>query len=137
MKALSLPYVLCFEQTNPGYDILIISPSRKEPRKTHLTFIEVRYSASQSETSDRLAKYKSKYASVSEAMASLRGGLKMRSKSKKASSNDVVEIEWHFVFATFRDTNIGVDQVHNNTILLDRSGLRTFYGRSMSSLGML
>jgi hypothetical protein len=60
----------------------------------------------------------------------------MRSKSKKASSNDIIEIEWHFVFATPRDTSIGVDQVHNNTILLDDSGLRKFYGPSMSSLGI-
>lgn len=130
MKALASPYVMCFEQSNPGFDILIISPHGMESKKTHLTFIEVRYSAFPSGTTESLATYKTKYGNVSKAVSSLLQGLSGREAP-------LMEIEWHFVFATFRETSIDANQVHDNTILLDKSGLRKFYGRSMASLGML
>ncbi len=117
--------ILRLQNSNPGYDSVIVSPEGS--KKTHLTFIETRYSAKSSKNREPLADYEDKYELL----------MKDIQKLKDALPLDEIIIEWHYVYAIYRDTGIRQDHLKENTILLDRRGLNSLYGPSLNCLGML
>ncbi len=159
MAYLQEPLVMMFGHRNPGFDSVIVSPCRENPRNVHLTFTEARYSAEKSTTVESFDHYKSKYAIVQETVNRLQSALDKRAetlatkkpsnthkkegqsatkdKGKKDQNPDIDTIEWNFVYAVYRKARFTQNEVHSNTILMDRDGLSTFYGPSLASLGML
>ena len=126
-----------FRDDNPAFDSLIVSPLSGE--KIHLTFLETRYSqdaepkdegSAERRREESLKSYRHKRSMLVDAVSRLQTAL---SKEEGLS----LQIEWHFVFAIYRDHGITRESIHSNTILLDRVGLNKFYGPSLSGLGML
>ena len=126
-----------FRDDNPAFDSLIVSPLSGE--KIHLTFLETRYSqdaepkdegSAERRREESLKSYRHKRSMLVDAVSRLQTAL---SKEEGLS----LQIEWHFVFAIYRDHGIARESIHSNTILLDRVGLNKFYGPSLSGLGML
>ncbi len=127
LRYLTKPAILRFNHSNPGFDSVIVAPNAQNPRQTHLTFIETRYTAQASKNHEPLAHYRNKY-------SLLRKDL---DKLLKISRKDGLEIMWHYVYAIYRDTCIQQDQLKENTILLNRNALNALYGPSLNCLGML
>ena len=73
-------------QVTRVFDSLIISPSRNDPKSTHITFIESRYSIEKSSTVENIDLYKSKYAIVQDTVKRLQRALEKNKPSKKDHS---------------------------------------------------
>lgn len=119
--------LLHFAPNNPGFDSLIISPPVGECRG-HFTFIETRLGREKGLTLESFAAYKAKYDSVSKSAAALNVVMEREMG---------VSFDWHFVYASYSDTNIESSRLFKNIILMGSEQLMKFYGPSLSCLGML
>ena len=126
-KRLKVPSLMRFVGDNPGFDSLIISPFEDEENKCHLTFIETRYSSASSSSFENLAAYNAKFGATAKLLAALKESLRKENMT----------LTWHYVYALYRKVNFTRKDIHENTILLDKEGLRVFYGPSLSVTGML
>lgn len=117
--------LLTFPHANPGFDLVIVSPLTEN--KIHSTFIETRYSADASGTSETTDAYNLKYKKTLEVVSQIEQALSLMG----------VSLDWHYVYAIYRKTSIDQQSLQRNTIFMNRSGLDAFYGPSLSSLGML
>ena len=120
--------LLRFAPANPGFDSLIISPSVKKTGRAHFTFIETRYSAEESSTSEPFSAYQAKYDFVA----------KLATSIQVVMEREIGEtFDWHFVYALYRKTSIDRSRLLKNTIFMGREKLNEFYGPSLACLGML
>jgi hypothetical protein len=116
---------LNFPAGNPGFDGVIVSPV--SDIRTHLTFIESRYSATSSGKYESLNAYQKKYDLVLNDVSLLRADL----------SDLGMSFDWHYVYGVYRKSAIKEHSLKCNTVFMGRDGLDRFYGPSLSGLCML